>query len=836
MRKYLVVMMVSFSLLSWAGNKIVFHLKSGVSEKLDLSEKDTVHFNESKITLGSIGKSYEAGEVDSLTFELATPTEEEVSGDTVFITYNDNSVFIKNPFADSLLNVSTDGAAVNIISTANKKGIVYYLSGTSSQGSFNFTPDRGYTLVMDNLSLVNETSPIILNESADGTSFVANLHLRGTSFLEDGTTNTQKGAISTKSKLKISIDEGAENGSLNIKGKTQHALKSSKRIELYNGTLEITEAMGDGINADGVEMYGGTINIAATGRDGIDCSEVVRIEAGKVNILSTADDVKGIKCDSIIEISGGDITIEVNGAGSKALKSKQNTIFSGGLLTAYLNAENAFIENEDYSYNAAIKSDQNIEIKENAQLIVNGDGISARALNSDWNTYIQGGEINIDLAGLYNIEATDTTSVYGIKADSSVIISGGNSIITIGNDAKTSKGIKANNVTIKGGVLNITNDGNYFSLSNNTFATAKAIKADSNVNILGGESSLTCNYGKGITCDGNIVIGTIGDDNGNLLLSINAGCTACGTYTSSSSSSNNPWGGMGGGMSSSRTKYNGKPKGISVDGIANINSGTLKIKAFDTGVLAPEINVNGGDIEIDAAYDQALFGTTSLTFNGGHVYVPASYEAFSGATITFNEGSSTYAISSDDAWNATNGSSTNSNGSTVYIYVKGGNHYAQASGDGLDSNGSMSVSGGIIVCSQTGGGNAPIDTNNGWTHTGGFVLSTGSKDMFSESIPSSSAGHIYNQSMNISANQYLLVANNSGKVLAAFKVPQTATAAVCAHSDAKQYQFYVGNSYDGEMEYFNGSFGLYTTDQPSISTGNYTSYTASTGSSSGGRW
>jgi hypothetical protein len=90
--------------------------------------------------------------------------------------------------------------------------------------------------------------------------------------------------------------------------------------------------------------------------------------------------------------------------------------------------------------------------------------------------------------------------------------------------------------------------------------------------------------------------------------------------------------------------------------------------------------------------------------------------------------------------------------------------------------------------------------------------------------------------MNISANQYLLVANTSGKVLAAFKVPQTATAAVCAHSDAKQYQFYVGNSYDGEMEYFNGSFGLYTTDQPSISTGNYTSYTASTGSSSGGRW
>ena len=64
----------------------------------------------------------------------------------------------------------------------------------------------------------------------------------------------------------------------------------------------------------------------------------------------------------------------------------------------------------------------------------------------------------------------------------------------------------------------------------------------------------------------------------------------------------------------------------------------LKIKAYDTGVLAPEINVNGGDIEIDAAYDQALFGTTSLTFNGGHVYVPASYEAFSGATITFNEG------------------------------------------------------------------------------------------------------------------------------------------------------------------------------------------------------
>lgn len=836
MKKNLVLLfVVSFTLISWAGNKVIFHMKSGESEKLELAEFDTIHFNDTKITVGGIGKTYDSNDVDSLTFELSAIEEQETSGDTVFITYNESSVVIDNPFADSLLNIITDGAAVSITSLANQKGIVYYLSGTSTQGSFDFTPDRGYTLVMDNLNLSNETSPIVLNEAADGTSYVSTLHLRGASFIEDGTANSQKGAIQTRSKMKVSIDEGAENGSLSIKGKTQHALKSSKRIELYSGTLEVTEAVGDGINADGVEVYGGTINIASTGRDGIDCSEVVRIEAGKVNILSTADDVKGIKCDSIIEISGGDITIEVNGAGSKALKSKQNTIFSGGLLTAYLNAENAFIENEDYSYNAAIKSDQNIEISENAKLIVKGAGISARALNSDWNTEILGGEIEINLTGLYNIESADTTSVYGIKADSSVFISGGNSIITIGNDAKTAKGIKANSVTINGGVLNITNDGNYFSLSDNTFATAKAIKADSNVNILGGESTLTCNYGKGITCDGNIIIGTIGDDNGNLLLSINAGCTACGTYTSSSSSSNNPWGGMGGGMSSSRTKYNGKPKGISVDGIANINSGTIKIIAFDTGVLAPEINVNGGDIEIDAAYDQALFGTTSLTFNGGHVYVPASYEAFSGATITFNEGSSTYAISSDDAWNATNGSES-SNNSSVFVYVKGGVHYAQAGGDGLDSNGGMSVSGGIVVCSQTGGGNAPIDTNNGWTHTGGFVLSTGSKDMFSESIPSSSAGHIYNQSMNISANQYLLVANNSGKVFAAFKVPQTATAAVCAHSDAKQYQFYVGNSYDGEMEYFNGIFGLYTTDQPSISTGNYTSYTASTGSSSGGRW
>ena len=57
--------------------------------------------------------------------------------------------------------------------------------------------------------------------------------------------------------------------------------------------------------------------------------------------------------------------------------------------------------------------------------------------------------------------------------------------------------------------------------------------------------------------------------------------------------------------------------------------------------------------------------------------------------------------------------------------------------------------------------------------------------------------------------------------------------AVCAYNnDVKSYQFYVGNSFNGAMDYFDGRFGLYTPTQ-NINLNGFTSYQVSTATGNG---
>ena len=440
-------------------------------------------------------------------------------------------------------------------------------------------------------------------------------------------------------------------------------------------------------------------------------------------------------------------------------------------------------------------------------------------------------------------------------------ISGGKQTIKIGVDAKLAKGIKADgDLTITDGELTIDVKGGYFitkdggsggqsqggqsqggwnpggwnpggwSMGGSTkpdyeYATSKAIKVKGDVTITGGDNKLSASLGKGLICDGNITLGRENGSESDYILSISAGTRDGEKYVIPGNS-----------IEMERTKYHGYPKGIKAEKSIVINSGTIDIYAFDTGILAPEVKINGGDIEVDAPYDQGVFGKQKLEILGGDLRVLSSYEALSGAIIRLGGDSKTYVIADDDAWNATDG---NESSKSVHIYVEGGLHYAQCMGDGLDSNGDMIVSGGITVVAQSHSLNSPLDTDTGWKHQGGFVFAVGGNGMFNESIPVESQGHIYSSDISLAKEQYILVANDAGQVLAAIKMPLESTTsnkksgAVCAYnSDVKNYKFYVGNNFSGPMEYFDGRFGMYTPAQ-NFSINGFTSYQVSTQTGNG---
>lgn len=719
MKKYITLLAAgSFCALLLAQSTMTVHLGSSLLNVFDVADVDSVTFNNDNMFVkGKNPKTYKVADVDSVTFYY-----EPKVADTVFVRYEGDKVDVLNPYTD--ISVETSGSNVAIVSAHGTKGIVYCLSGSSSNGSFTLTPDRGYTLCLDNLNLANPTSaPVVLNAAASGENYVANIHLRGASSLEDGSASSFKGALYTKSKMKISDDTLYSNTSLTVVGNAKHAINSSKRIELYSGELNIAGAVSDGINADGVEVYGGSLTIGNTGGDGVDCSEKVLVAGGKVSVGVSASDVKGIKCDSIVEIAGGELLFNVTGAGAKAIKSGVKTLVSGGSLTAELLATTAFVnvaDATDVSYNAALTSNGNVEILGNALVKVTGNGVAARAVSADGNVLVSGGELIADLTGAYNIESAnnDTTSVFGIKADTAISVTGGKVNITIGEEANIAKGMKADKVYVQGGEVSITNEGGYWytastnSNSSNsnrpwgggfgggfgggstttvTSSTPKAIRGESVVAISGGKVSVTCLHGKAITSNELIEIGETDADNSKLELNIVSGVSTDPYYNASSEKTHN-------------LRYCG-PKSILCDKVVKVNSGTINITSFDSGIKGKDVTVNGGLLTISAAYDQGIHGIQTLTINGGDILVSESFEAFEGTTMTFNGGvTSVYA--SDDAWNC---STSTSGTGTASVTVNGGVHYLYVGSgdtDALDSNGSMSFQGGVVIVES---GNVSLD-------------------------------------------------------------------------------------------------------------------------------
>jgi len=73
------------------------------------------------------------------------------------------------------------------------------------------------------------------------------------------------------------------------------------------------------------------------------------------------------------------------------------------------------------------------------------------------------------------------------------------------------------------------------------------------------------------------------------------------------------------------------------------------------------------------------------------------------------------------------GMSSSSNGS---IMISGGNLYVNASGDGLDANGTLTISGGYtVVVGPTQGDTATLDYDKSATITGGTFIGTGASGM-----------------------------------------------------------------------------------------------------------
>lgn len=163
-------------------------------------------------------------------------------------------------------------------------------------------------------------------------------------------------------------------------------------------------------------------------------------------------------------------------------------------------------------------------------------------------------------------------------------------------------------------------------------------------------------------------------------------------------------------------------------GYVLVSGGTIGIAAGDDGIQAlTDVVITGGDTTIDAA-DHGLEGESILTIGGGTITVTASNEGMQAISVGIFDGTIDL-TAVDDGINASGinaGGQERETDTGERLEISGGTITIDAGFDGLDSNGSVTVSGGdVTISSAANGGDNPIDANGTATVEEGVVVANG---------------------------------------------------------------------------------------------------------------
>ncbi len=276
--------------------------------------------------------------------------------------------------------------------------------------------------------------------------------------------------------------------------------------------------------------------------------------------------------------------------------------------------------------------------------------------------------------------------------------------------------------------------------------------------------------------------------------------------------------GSGNGASSTESK-----KGLKGTNDITVTGGKISITSTDDGVHSDgSINVEGGEITVSSG-DDGFHAEANINIKNGKVNITRSYEGLEAMKINVS-GGTTSVKASDDGVNASDGSGGGMGGfggfgggggmqanSSCQFNVSGGFIYVNAQGDGLDSNGNISISGGTVLCEgPTNGGNSSVDHNGSIAITGGMLLSIGSNGMAGE-ILSSTTGTtqcVFGSYSSGTAGTTLAIKDSAGNVLCVFETSKQFGHLVFSCPEMKTgetYEIWTGGNGNGEC-----INGLYT--------------------------
>lgn len=264
---------------------------------------------------------------------------------------------------------------------------------------------------------------------------------------------------------------------------------------------------------------------------------------------------------------------------------------------------------------------------------------------------------------------------------------------------------------------------------------------------------------------------------------------------------------------------NSETDGIQAETILNISSSAkIVVTSTDDSIHSNGIIViSDGTIKASSG-DDGIHANTSITINGGIIDIIKSYEGIESGYIEINGGTISV-IASDDGINVAGGNDSSSmNGrpgqnsfSSISdtdrkLVINNGNITVNASGDGLDSNGSIYIKGGtVLVAGPTNSGNGALDYDGECVITGGDIAIYGAAGMSQNPSSNSTQYSLVFQTSGNSGDEVVLK-DSSGNTVKSFKAEKSYSMIIISNANiekGKTYSLYVNGTNIGNLEVSN---------------------------------
>lgn len=431
-------------------------------------------------------------------------------------------------------------------------------------------------------------------------------------------------------------------------------------------------------SGNGVKISGSTITIHAAG------TYVVSGTLSDGQLIVDASSTDTVR----IVLQNADITSSTSSGIYVKQADKTILILAEG-------SENTVSDANDTTYDDSAKEEPNAAIFSKDDLTITGSG--SLKVNGNFNHGIFSKDDLVITNGTYTI----TSANDGLKGKDGIAIASGTFTIQAQGDgmqASETKDINKGFIYIKSGSFTIN-------------AKGDGIQAETYLEIE----------------DGTFVINTGGG-------SANASTT---------SSWQKGWGSQG---SISETEDTTSAKGIKAGSDMILSNGTYTMDTSDDAMHCnASMTIRSGTYTINSG-DDGIHADAVLTIENGSIDIQKSYEGIEGNNVIIYDGS-IQVVSSDDGFNSAGGNDGSSSGrpgensfssnSSATLEFHGGTIYVKASGDGLDSNGTLTITGGtILVDGPTDSGNGALDYDGSCTISGGTLIAAGMSGM--AQMPSSS--------------------------------------------------------------------------------------------------